>query len=200
LLTNLKAYAKLDLIVTIIEMKAKIFWLTGLSGSGKSTISDGVNERLQNRGYEVKIVDGDDVRESYSVKLGFSREDVIKNNLLIGNLCIQLSDSFDVILVPVISPYQETREIIKNKAAGNLFHIYCNSSIGSVVSRDVKGLYNKAKKGEITDMIGYSKYSVYEPPEKPDHEVDTDIDGITVESATNSVLNFILSHVGLKSI
>ena len=82
-----------------------IIWFTRMSGSGKSTLSVKLTKRLQNKGYKVQIIDGDIIRDNYTTKLGFSRQDVLTNNLNIAQKCLELRNNCDVILVPVISPY-----------------------------------------------------------------------------------------------
>jgi len=89
--------------------KTAFFWFTGLSGSGKTTVADGVKERLEDSGYSVCVVDGDQVRKSAHDHLGFSTEDIKKNNELIVEMCKRHSGKFDVVLIPIISPFKDSR-------------------------------------------------------------------------------------------
>lgn len=177
--------------------KPMIFWLTGLSGAGKSTISNIVRDHFSMMGKTIKIVDGDDVRNKYHEKLGFEFEDVKRNNLLICDLITNEFSNCDIILVPVIAPYEKVRDLIKNKFLDNLFFVYCNANLESVSSRDVKGLYKKAKEGKITNMIGFSDGYDYEIPSSPDLILNTGTEGDTPDNSSKKLIEFIKSKTSI---
>lgn len=151
-----------------------VFWFTGLSGAGKTTIADGAAAVLREDGWRVATVDGDTVRRERHRHLGFSRPDIEKNNALIAELCAEMRQDHDLILVPIISPYAVSRERARAALGDGFFEIFVAAGIDTVVARDVKGLYGKAARNEITDMIGYSPGSVYEAPTAPDLLLDTE--------------------------
>ena len=154
-------------------MIAPVYWFTGLSGSGKTTISEGTKTRLEADDITVLIIDGDNIRTEFHGHLGFSEADIKTNNELISGLCESRRSEYDVILVPIISPYIASRKKARARLGSGFFEVYCNASLETVVKRDVKGLYAMASRDEIPDMIGYSPKSVYEPPENPDFVLDS---------------------------
>ncbi len=153
--------------------KASIFWFTGLSGSGKTTIATAVRDLLQDQGYDVLILDGDDVRERLHVHLGFTEKDIKKNNELIAGLCQKFQDRHHAIFVPIISPYRVSRQKARRMFPERFYEIYFCASLETVTQRDLKGLYAKARSGEIDNLIGYSPGAVYEPPQTPDLVIDS---------------------------
>jgi len=169
----------------------RIFWFTGLSGSGKSTIAGRVSDLLKEQGVRTLILDGDDIRRRLHADLGFTKEDIKKNNTLISQLCLSERQEWDVIFVPVISPYSESRAEARKLLQPYFYEVYCNSSLEKVMLRDVKGLYAKAKRGEIDNMIGFSEFSPYEPPPCPDIVLSTESDSI--EDSSNKLLDFVLN-------
>ena len=150
-----------------------IIWLTGMSGSGKSTLSVGLKKGLQNKGYSVEIIDGDSVRDNYTNKLGFSRQDVLTNNLNIAQKCLESRNNCDVILVPVISPYQEVRSKVRNLLNPNFHLVYLTTTLDNLKKRDTKGLYALADSGVIKNLIGFSKETPYEAPDDAELTIDT---------------------------
>lgn len=173
---------------------AMIFWFTGLSGSGKTTIALGTKAKLEAQGLKVRIIDGDDVRDTLHKHLGFTREDIVENNRLIANICWECRSMFDVIIVPIISPFSVSRKDARRELGDGFYEIYFNASLECVVKRDIKGLYAKAERDEIKDMIGYKNGVPYESPENPDFIIDSGKDA--VNSSTESLYNFILSKLG----
>jgi len=151
----------------------KVVWLTGLSGSGKSTLAENVKKLLERDGKKVEIIDGDTVRENYSEKLGFTYDDIKKNNNFIVELCLKEDmKSFDFILVPVIAPIRQVRDEIKELLKDKHIEVYIKASINEVTKRDTKGLYKKAADGHIDNMIGID--IDYEEPLNPDLVIDTE--------------------------
>jgi adenylyl-sulfate kinase len=162
--------------------KASVFWFTGMSGSGKSTLSLAVKQELTEQGLTVCIIDGDTVRESYQQKLGFSRDEVMQNNLHIASLCQKVRLDFDVILVPVISPFELVRQKVRKLLAPDFHLIYLKADLNSLKARDPKGLYQAADNGIITNLIGYSKTTPYEQPGNAELILDTGSQFTTAES------------------
>ena len=154
--------------------RAIVVWFTGLSGSGKTTISRALNKHLVEQGKSVDILDGDIVRKLLHKNLGFSREDIKENNRSIAELVEARSDNYDFILVPIISPYVEDRIMAKKIIGSNNFiELFIKTPLRECIARDPKGLYKKAMNGEISNFIGISDVNPYEEPLSADIEVDT---------------------------
>ena len=163
-------------------------------GAGKSTIAEAAGERLENAGFSVLNLDGDVIRELLHTSLGFTREDVLENNMGIARLCDDQRSAYDVILVPVISPLREGRERARALLGKHYNLVYCDAGIPTVRRRDVKGLYARADQGEITDMIGYSPDGLpFEPPE--DAELVLHTDGEPLESCVDNLVAFVRSRI-----
>lgn len=156
-------------------MKHKGFtlWLTGMSGAGKSTISDQLMERFRAAGAKVELLDGDVVRTNLSQGLGFSREDRDINIRRIGFVAELLSRNGVIVVVAAISPYRETREEVKGKIA-NFLEVFVDCPIEVLAQRDVKGLYKRALAGEVGNFTGIS--DPYEAPLHPDVTVRSDLE------------------------
>ena len=152
---------------------ASIFWFTGLSGAGKSTIAEAVKPRLELNGLGVFILDGDSVRSQLHKNLGFSESDIKENNRLISELCVHYHDEYDVIFVSIISPFIKSRNAAREKIGKNFFEIFVHADMNTLKKRDTKGLYKKATVGQMNNLIGVSKKSKYEPPNYPDLRIDT---------------------------
>ena len=140
-------------------------WFTGLSGAGKSTISGIIEKRLRDAGAKVEVLDGDVVRENLSKGLGFSKEDRDINIRRIGFVCELLSRNGVIAIVAAISPYRAVREEIRSRIQ-NFVEIYVECPLGVVSDRDVKGLYKKARAGELPQFTGVS--DPYEEPLDPE--------------------------------
>jgi adenylyl-sulfate kinase len=141
--------------------KGFTLWFTGLSGAGKSTISDAIARRLREHGAKVEVLDGDVVRTHLSRGLGFSREDRDENIRRIGFVCELLSRNGVIAIVAAISPYRAVREEVRGRIE-NFVEVYVECPIEVLAERDVKGLYRKALAGEIANFTGIS--DPYEPP------------------------------------
>ena len=169
-----------------------IFWFSGLSGVGKTTIANLVRERLNTRDFKVSVLDGDDVRNRLHRHLGFSESEIKENNKLIAELCESERELADIVLVPVISPYAESRTKARQQLSPGFFEIYLFAEISILENRDTKGLYVKARNGEMENLIGYSPNAPYEPPEIPDLLIDTGT--VSVNEARDELTSFILAQ------
>lgn len=146
--------------------RGAVLWFTGLSGSGKSTLAHAVEARLFDRGCQTFVLDGDNVRHGLCADLGFTDDDRQENIRRIGHMAHQFSQAGIIVLTAFISPFRVDRERVR-KIAGQDFHeIYCNCSLEKCEERDVKGLYKKARAGDIAHFTGIS--SPYEAPEQPE--------------------------------
>ena len=164
-----------------------------MSGSGKSTLAEYIKNTYQNEGYTVRIIDGDDIRDRDVEKLGFGRKDVEVNNLRIAKLCLESKDSgFDLILVPVISPYDEVRKKTRSLLEPYYHLVYVEADIDSLKKRDTKGLYKAADQGLISDLIGYSEINPYDKPSDADFVVNTD-NNTLLDDSKQSLLGFAMS-------
>ncbi|TBR56874.1 adenylyl-sulfate kinase [Westiellopsis prolifica IICB1] len=146
-------------------------WFTGLSGAGKTTISRAVAEILLSQGHKLEILDGDVVRQNLTKDLGFSKLDRDENIRRIGFVSHLLTRNGVIVLVSAISPYREIREEIQQRI-GNFVEVYVNAPLAVCEARDVKGLYKRARSGEIKGFTGID--DPYEPPLNPDVECRTD--------------------------
>ena len=164
-----------------------------MSGSGKSTLAEYIKNTYQNEGYTVRIIDGDDIRDRDVEKLGFGLKDVEVNNLRIAKLCLESKDSgFNLILVPVISPYDEVRKRIRSFLEPYYHLVYVEADIDSLKKRDTKGLYKAADQGLISDLIGYSEINPYDKPSDADFVVNTD-NNTLLDNSKQSLLGFVKS-------
>jgi len=145
-------------------------WFTGLSGSGKSTIAAAVVDELRRRGHRVELLDGDEVRENLSAGLGFSKADRDANIRRIGWVAALLARNGVVAVTAAISPYRSVRDEVRAKI-DSFVEIYVDTPIEVCEQRDVKGLYAKARAGEIPEFTGVS--DPYEPPPAPEVRVET---------------------------
>jgi len=176
-----------------LKRKFNIVWLTGMSGSGKSSLAEYIKDTYQKEGYSVRIIDGDDIRDRDVEKLGFGLKDVEVNNLRIAKLCLESKDSgFNLILVPVISPYDEVRKRIRSFLEPYYHLVYVEADIDSLKKRDTKGLYKAADQGLISDLIGYSEINPYDKPSDADFVVNTD-NNTLLDNSKQSLLGFVKS-------
>ena len=147
-------------------------WFTGLSGSGKSTVANAVEETLHAMGCRSFVFDGDNIRHGLCTGLGFSPEDRRENLRRVGEAAKLFNQAGVISLAAFVSPYRLDREYVRSLVGGSDFlEIYCSTPIETCEQRDVKGLYRKARAGEIKDFTGVS--APYEAPESPDLVIDT---------------------------
>lgn len=176
--------------------KTYLIWFTGLSGSGKSTLANLVEIALHQKGISTYVLDGDNVREGINKDLTFSRQDRTENIRRIAEISNLMLEAGVVTLAAFVSPYIKDREAVKHIVGDdNFIEIYVNTSIEECQRRDVKGLYEKARKGEIKNMTGVS--SPYQPPINPDLEVITD--GKSVEENADQILKLLSQKINLNN-
>ena len=168
--------------------RSVIIWFTGLSGSGKSTLAHAVEEELHQAGCRTFVFDGDNVRHGLCVNLGFSEEDRHENVRRIGEMAKLFIEAGVIALTAFISPFRADRERVRALVSENDFiEIFCDSPLPVCEERDVKGLYKKARAGEIKNYTGIS--SPYERPEHPDLVLDTAAD--TVATNVEKILDLL---------
>jgi adenylylsulfate kinase len=168
--------------------KTYLIWFTGLSGSGKSTLANLVEIALHKKGVSTYILDGDNIRQGINKDLSFAPEDRTENIRRIAEIGNLMLDAGVLTLAAFVSPYSKDREQVKQIVGpDNVIEIYVNTSLAACERRDVKGLYKKARLGEIKNMTGIS--APYEAPVDPDLEVVTD--GQPIEESVKTILEFI---------
>lgn len=152
--------------------RGAIIWFTGLSGAGKSTLAHALEEVLHQRGCRTFVLDGDNVRHGLCRDLGFTFQDRSENIRRVGEVAKLMMEAGVIVLTAFISPFQKDRELVRTMVEPNDFvEIYCDCPIQACEARDVKGLYKKARLGEIYEFTGIS--SPYEAPENPNLIVNT---------------------------
>ena len=164
-----------------------VLWFTGLSGSGKTTLAFELEHRLFSLGYQIYVLDGDNVRHGLSSDLGFTPEDRTENIRRIGEVAALFAEAGTIVISAFISPYLSDRYLAR-KAVGAGFHeIYLSADLATCAARDPKGLYKKAHNGEIPDFTGVS--APYEEPVRPDLTIDTE--SLNVESSITLLMDYI---------
>lgn len=162
-----------------------VIWFTGLSGSGKSTIASQVEQVLFNKGYQTYTLDGDNIRRGINKGLGFSREDRKENLRRIAEVARLFVDSGIITIAAFISPLKEDRDMVKSIVGiDDYFEIFVDTSIDECERRDVKGLYKKARAGEIKNFTGVN--APYEKPLNPDVTIKTE--NKTIDECVNEVV------------
>jgi adenylylsulfate kinase len=177
---------------TKLGQRSKVIWLTGLSGSGKSTIGLALEKRLFQENFVAQLLDGDNIRSGINKNLGFSEEDRKENIRRIAEIAKLYLSSGIITINSFISPTAETRNIAKEIVGdGDFLEIYINAPMATCESRDVKGLYKKARAGEIQGFTGVNQ--AYEEPENPALELRTDV--LSVDEAVNILFIFLKKHI-----
>jgi adenylylsulfate kinase len=178
-----------------LGQRAKVLWLTGLSGSGKSTIAQALERKLYNEGYFAQVLDGDNIRSGINANLGFSMEDRVENIRRIAEVAKLYLDSGIITLNSFISPTIAIRNNAKNVIGEvDFLEIYINAPIAVCEARDVKGLYKKARKGEIKGFTGID--SPYEAPKSPFLEIKTD--ELSLEESVDLIFEKLLGEISPK--
>lgn len=175
--------------------KSLLVWFTGLSGSGKSTIANALEIKLFERGIHTYLLDGDNVRKGLNNNLSFSPEDRTENIRRIAEVANLMIDAGLVVIASFVSPYREDRENVKRIVGyTNFVEVFVNTPIDECERRDVKGLYAKARAGEIKNFTGVN--APYEAPMAPDVEIDTAM--VSVEEAVFLIITQIEKRLKRK--
>ncbi len=171
--------------------KGMVIWFTGLSGSGKSTLANAVNEVLHLDGLSTYVLDGDNIRHGLCKDLGFSDEDREENIRRIGEVANLFMNAGIITITAFVSPFNNDRNKVRNIIGSNDFiEVYCSADIDVCESRDTKGLYKKARLGEIKEFTGIS--SPYEAPVNPEIVVDTGT--LNLNDSVEEVINYLKEH------
>ena len=180
----------------LLKQHSRVIWLTGLSGSGKTTIGRNIEMELNKRGYLTQVLDGDNIRTGINNNLGFSENDRHENIRRIAEVSKLFMNCGIICINSFISPTREMRhmamEIIGKE---NFIEVYINAPLEVCESRDVKGLYQKARRGEIKNFTGID--APFEAPLNPDIELKTD--ELSVEEATKKALDYILPIITFEN-
>ena len=174
----------------LLGQRGVMVWFTGLSGSGKSTVALGVERELHKRGILCRILDGDNIRSGINKNLGFSADDRKENIRRIAEIGKLFVDTGVVTLSAFISPTNESRMASEIIGADDFREVYVSTPLEVCEQRDVKGLYARARRGEIKDFTGVS--APFEVPEHPALTLDTSV--LTLEESVNKVLELILNN------
>jgi len=174
--------------------KGGVFWFTGLSGSGKSSLAHAVEEQLFQNKIRTVVLDGDNVRHGLCGDLTFSDDDRKENIRRISHLAKLFSDNGIVVLTAFISPFRIDRDNARKIIGSDFNEIYCDCSIEICEQRDVKGLYKRARAGEIPDFTGIS--SPYEAPENPELAIEPESD---IDRSASQMTGFILDAITMKT-
>ncbi|ROQ30519.1 adenylyl-sulfate kinase [Gallaecimonas pentaromativorans] len=179
-----------------LGQKPLVLWFTGLSGAGKSTLANGVEQALAGAGKHSFLLDGDNVRHGLCSDLGFSDSDRTENLRRVGEVARLMVDAGLIVLAAFVSPFASDRQLIRERLPqGRFFEIYVEASLEACESRDPKGLYAKARRGEIKHMTGLD--SPFEVPASPDLVVNTQ--ALSPAEAVNKVLEWLEKEVGLDA-
>lgn len=179
----------------LLKQNARVIWLTGLSGSGKSTIAEALEKKLHADGFLTMLLDGDNIRSGINKNLSFSDADRIENIRRIAEVSKLFLNCGIITMNSFVSPTNEIRDLAKSIiGAENFLEVYINAPLEVCEARDVKGLYAKARRGEIPDFTGIT--SPFEAPVNPALEIPTDT--LSIEQSVQLLYNFILPIIQLK--
>tara|TARA_B100001250_G_scaffold413829_1_gene449367 strand:- start:1685 stop:2620 length:936 start_codon:yes stop_codon:yes gene_type:complete len=174
--------------------KGSVIWLTGLSGSGKTTLAKNIERQLFDKGYNVYMLDGDNVRDGLNSNLSFSDKDREENIRRIGEVAALFAQAGFVVITAFISPFAKDRAKALNTYKEDSHEVYLSCDLQTCEDRDPKGLYKKAREGKIPDFTGID--SPYEVPNSPDLIIDTQNN--TVDECEKSLLEFILNKTAIS--
>jgi adenylylsulfate kinase len=176
----------------LFSQHAKLFWFTGLSGSGKSTLAVQLEAQLHELGFKTYLLDGDNIRAGLNNDLTFTDEDRIENIRRIGEVSKLLMDAGIIVLSAFISPFRSDREQVRSIVGpGNYAEIFVDAPLEVCEQRDVKGLYKKARAGEVKNFTGID--SPYEAPENPDIHIPTH--ELSVDQSIEKLLSFVIPRI-----
>ena len=176
----------------LLQQHPVILWFTGLSGSGKSTLADRVEQELHAQGYKTYLLDGDNIRHGLNNNIDFTEEGRRENIRRIGEVAKLFLDAGIIVLTAFISPFREDRDRVRSLVKdGEFIEIHVDCPLEVCESRDVKGLYAKARKGEIPNFTGIS--SPFEAPLQAEITVHTDTD--TLDTCANKILNYTYNRI-----
>jgi len=176
----------------LLKQRAKVIWLTGLSGSGKTTIGASLEKELYNLGYLTQVLDGDNIRSGINKNLRFTEEDRLENIRRIAEVTKLFLNCGVIAINCFITPTESIRQIARDIIGReNIIEVYINASIEACEDRDQKGLYKKARAGEIKNFTGIS--SPFEIPKGADIELPTD--ELSIKEATDKLLKFVLEKI-----
>ncbi len=182
---------KLENRKEILNQKPFVLWFTGLSASGKSTIANIVEQKLFSMNYKTYLLDGDNVRHGLNKDLGFDEKSRIENIRRIGEVAKLFNDSGLIVLTAFISPFLSDRRLVRDLfPMGNFLEVFIDSSLEICEQRDPKGMYKKARSGEINNFTGIS--SPYEKPKNPEiHLINNDAQ---LEDLSNEIIHFLIKN------
>lgn len=172
-----------------------VVWLTGLSGAGKSTLAQELEKQLFAKGFQVYVLDGDNVRQGLNSDLGFAPEDRTENIRRVGEVAALFARAGMVVISAFISPYREDRKRARTAAPEDFHEVYVKADVATCETRDVKGLYKKAREGKIAEFTGVS--APYEEPESPELVVDTT--QATVETCVQQLMEYVMAQTRVKT-
>ena len=179
----------------LLKQKPVIVWLTGLSGSGKSTIADGLEQLLFEKGFKTYLLDGDNIRHGLNKNIDFSEEGRKENIRRIGEVAKLFLDAGIIVITAFISPFKEDRNTVRGLVSdGEFVEVFVDCPLEVCEQRDVKGLYAKARRGEIPNFTGIS--SPFEAPEKP--EVRVPSDQLTIDECIDKIYSVIKDKIALN--
>ena len=176
--------------------KSAILWFTGLSGAGKSTLAHAIEDYLHNMGIHTFVLDGDNIRHGLCKDLGFSDNDRTENIRRIGEVSKLMLDAGTMVMTAFISPFKNDRQLVRELVnKGDFVEIYCEAPLSVCEERDPKGLYKKARAGEIPEFTGIS--SPYEAPDHPELVINTG--DKTIQESVQIIIDYLIASRIIKS-
>jgi bifunctional enzyme CysN/CysC len=173
------------------NQKPTVLWMTGLSGSGKSTIANAVEKKLAHMNYHTFLLDGDNVRHGLNKDLGFTDADRVENIRRVGEVAKLMTDAGLIVITAFISPFRLERQMVRDMMApGEFVEVFIDTPLSVAEDRDVKGLYAKARSGQLANFTGIN--SPYEYPEAPNVYIDTT--KMDVNQAAEKIIKFLIKH------
>ncbi len=180
---------------SLLQQKSLVIWMVGLSGSGKSTLARALENTLHEKGYLTQLLDGDNLRTGINNNLGFSEEDRVENIRRAAEVSKLFANCGVITICSLISPTHQIQDMARRVIGDKYVEVFINCPLEVCEKRDVKGLYAKARRGEIKNFTGID--SPFEEPEKPELIVNTHIDSI--EDCHNKLVEFVLSKIEYKN-